>query len=87
MQETKWIEEKAKKVGKTIYKLWYTRKYRNKNWVGIVVDKSLKDEVIDAKRAGDRMILIKLVLGLEFVVIVSVNSPQAELDDATKQHF
>ena len=37
LQETKWIGEKAKKVGETSYKLWYTRKDRNKNGVGIII--------------------------------------------------
>jgi hypothetical protein len=36
----------------------------NKNGVGILIDKSLKDGVVDIKRQGDRIILLKLVLGM-----------------------
>jgi hypothetical protein len=35
----------------------------NKNGVGILIDKTLKDGVVDVKRQGDRIILVKLVLG------------------------
>ena len=30
------------------------------NGVGIIVDESLKDETIDIKRVGDKIILVKL---------------------------
>ena len=40
LQHSKHIGEKATKVGKTDYKLWYTKKVRNKNRVRIVTDKS-----------------------------------------------
>jgi hypothetical protein len=32
-----------------------------KNGVGIVLDKSLKNGVVDIKRQGDRIILVKLL--------------------------
>jgi hypothetical protein len=35
-----------------------------KNGVGILIDRSLKDGVVDVKRQGDRIILVKLVLGM-----------------------
>ncbi|KAL4191861.1 hypothetical protein AMTRI_Chr06g169320 [Amborella trichopoda] len=40
------------------YKRWYTGKDNNKNSVGIIVDKDLKDKVINVKRIGDRLLLI-----------------------------
>ncbi|KAL4191755.1 hypothetical protein AMTRI_Chr07g31410 [Amborella trichopoda] len=58
LQETKWKGEKAKEID--MYKLWYTKKDNNRN--GIIVDKDLKDKVVNVKKIGDRLLLIKLVL-------------------------
>jgi hypothetical protein len=57
-------------VKDTSFKLWYTGNTSTKNGIGIVLDKSLKDEVMDIKRQGDRIILVKLLVGdLVFNVI------------------
>jgi hypothetical protein len=50
VQETKWKGQKAKEVEDSGFKLWYTGTTTNKNGVGIVLDKSLKDGVVDIKR-------------------------------------
>jgi exonuclease III len=50
VQETKWKGQKAKEVEDTGFKLWYTGNTSTKNGVGIVLDKSLKDGVVDIKR-------------------------------------
>jgi exonuclease III len=47
VQETKWKGQKAKEVEDIDFKLWYTSNTANKNRVGIVFDKSLKDGVVD----------------------------------------
>jgi exonuclease III len=49
VQETKWKGQKAKEVEDTGFKVWYTGTTSNKNGVGIVLDKSLKDGVMDIK--------------------------------------
>jgi hypothetical protein len=49
VQEMKWKGQKAKEVEDTGFKLWYTGITANKNGVGIVLDKSLKDGVVDIK--------------------------------------
>jgi hypothetical protein len=54
------MEGKAKEVKDTSFKRWYTGTTTNKNGVGIVLDKSLKDRVVDIKRQGDKIILVKL---------------------------
>ena len=64
VQETKWKRQKAKKVENTGFKLWYSGTVANKNGVGILIDKTLKDGVVDVKRQGDRIILVELVLGM-----------------------
>jgi exonuclease III len=63
VQETKWKGQKTKEVEDTGFKLWYTGTMTNKNGVGIMLDKSLKDVVVDIKRQGDRIILVKLLVG------------------------
>jgi exonuclease III len=45
IQETKWKGQTAKEVEDTGFKLWYIGNTSTKNSVGIVLDKSLKDEV------------------------------------------
>jgi hypothetical protein len=52
------------------FKLWYIGNMSTKNGVGIVLDKSLEDGVVDIKRQGDKIILVKLLIGdLVFNVI------------------
>ena len=49
--------------------------------VGIIIEKSLKNEVIEVKRIEDRISLIKLVLGKETINIISVYAPQTGLEE------
>ncbi|MES6403738.1 hypothetical protein U6P81_12180 [Cutibacterium acnes] len=69
LQETKWKGKKAKYIDG--FKLWYIGEANNKNVVGIIVDKDLKEEVVDVKRIGDRIITIELVLEKEIINIIS----------------
>jgi hypothetical protein len=62
IQEIKWTSQKAKEMENTGFKLWYTRKERSRNDIGILIDKSLKNGVIAVKTQGDKIIMIKLVL-------------------------
>jgi exonuclease III len=62
VQETKWKRQKAKEMENTGFKLWYSGTVTNKNGAGILIDKTLKDGVMDVKRQRDRIILVKLVL-------------------------
>jgi hypothetical protein len=50
VQTIKWKGQKTKEVKDTDFKLWYTGNTSIKNDVGIVLDKSLKDGVVDIKR-------------------------------------
>ena len=79
VQETKWKGQKAKEVENMGFKLWYTGTVANKNGVGILIDKSLKNGVVDVKRQGDRIILVKLVVGdLVFNVISAMMRVQRD---------
>jgi exonuclease III len=75
VQEMKWKGQKAKKVKDIGFKLWYTGNTPTKNDVGIVLDKSLKDGVVDIKRQGDRIILVKLLVGDLVFNVISAYAP------------
>jgi exonuclease III len=85
VQETKWKEKKAKEVEDTGFKLWYTGTTINKNGVGIVLDKILKDGVVDIKRQGDMIILVKLIVGDLVFNVISAYTPQICLNESIKR--
>ncbi|XP_071680063.1 uncharacterized protein [Lolium perenne] len=87
VQETKWKGQKAKEVEDTGFKLWYTGTTSNKNGVGILVNKSLRDGVVDVKRQGDRMILVKLVVGDLVLNVISAYAPQVGHNESTKREL
>jgi hypothetical protein len=72
-------------VEDTGFKLWGTT--ANKNGVGIVLDKSLKDGVVDIKRQGDRIILVKLLVGDLVFNVISAYTPQIGLNESIKSQF
>jgi exonuclease III len=75
VQETKWRGQKAKEVEDTGFKLWY------------MGNKSLKSGVVDIKRCGDRIILVKLVFGCLVLNVISVYAPQVRHNENTKREF
>jgi exonuclease III len=87
VQETKWKGQKAKEVEGTGFKLWYTGTAANKNGVGVLIDKSLKDGVVDVKRLEDRIILVKLVIGDLALNVISAYAPQVGLNENSKREF
>jgi exonuclease III len=74
VQEMKWKGQKVKEVEDTGFKFWYTGTTANKNGVVIVLDKSLKDEVVDIKRQGDKIILVKLFVE-DLILMLLVLTP------------
>uniref|UniRef100_A0A8I6WSC6 Endonuclease/exonuclease/phosphatase domain-containing protein n=1 Tax=Hordeum vulgare subsp. vulgare TaxID=112509 RepID=A0A8I6WSC6_HORVV len=87
VQETKWKGQKAKEMEDIGIKLWYTGTTSNKNGVGILVNKSLRDGVVDVKRQGDRMILVKLVVGDLVLNVICAYAPQVGHNESTKREF
>ena len=87
MQETKWVGEKVRIVEPWGYKLWYTSKDRNRNEVGVIIDKQLLENVVEVKRKGERILLLKLILGREIFNVISVYAPQVVLDELSKRQF
>ncbi|KAL5190712.1 Craniofacial development protein 2 [Glycine soja] len=87
LQETKWTGEKAKELDNSGFKLWYTGKIRSRNGVGIIVDKEWKKDVVDVKRVGDRIIVLKLVVGQDTFNVISGYAPQVGLAEHFKVKF
>jgi hypothetical protein len=71
----------------TGFKFWYTDTTTNKNGVGIVLDKSLKDGVVGIKRQGDMIILVKLLVGDLVFNVISAYAPQIDLNESIKRQF
>ncbi|CAN6726323.1 unnamed protein product [Malus baccata var. baccata] len=67
LQETKWVGLKAKDLENSGFKLWYSGTNKTRNGVGIIVDKTLTQDVVDVKRVGDRIMAIKIVIGQELI--------------------
>jgi hypothetical protein len=74
-------------VENTGFKLWYSGTVANKNGVGILIDKTLKDGVVDVKRQGDRIILVKLVLEDVVLITISAYAAQVGLSESEKRKF
>jgi hypothetical protein len=76
-----------KEVEDTGFKLCYTGTTTNKNGVDIVLDKSLKDGVVDIKRQGDMIILVKLLVGDLVFNVINAYAPQIGLNESIKRQF
>jgi exonuclease III len=87
VQKMKWKGQKAKEVEDTDFKLWYTGNTSTKNDVGIVLDKSLKDRVVNIKRQGDMIILVKLLVGDLVFNVISAYVSQIGLNESVKMQF
>jgi hypothetical protein len=74
-------------VEETGFKLWYIGNMSIKNGVGIVLDKSIKDGVVDIKRQEDMIILVKLLVGDLIFNIISDYAPQIGLNESVKMQF
>jgi exonuclease III len=69
------------------FKLWYTGTTSGRNGVGILIDKSLKDGVVDVRSQGDRIILVRLVIGDLILNVISAYAPQVGLSESSKSQF
>jgi exonuclease III len=87
VHETKWKGQKVKEVEDTSFKLWYTETTSGRNGVGILINMSLKDGVVDVRRQDDRIILVRLVVGDSALNVISAYAPQIGLSESTKRQF
>lgn len=59
IRETGWVEAKARDADR--FKLWYSRG-PSKNEIGILVDRELREQVVEVIRVNDKVMIIKLVV-------------------------
>jgi hypothetical protein len=78
---------KGKEVEDIGFKLSYIGNTSIKNGVCIVLDRSLKDGVVDIKRQGDRIILVKFLVGDLVFNVISAYVPQIGLNESVKMQF
>jgi hypothetical protein len=69
------------------FKLWYTGTTTNKNGIGIMLDKRLKDVVVDIKRQKDMIIFVKLLVGDLVFNVISAYASQIYLNESIKRQF
>jgi hypothetical protein len=74
-------------VKDTSFKFWYTGNMSTKNGIGIMLDKSFKHGVVDIKRQGDMIILIKLLVGDLVFNVISAYALQIDLNESVKMQF
>ncbi|KAM2120441.1 hypothetical protein ACFX1Q_018374 [Malus domestica] len=87
LQETKWFGLKANDLENSGFKLWYSGTNRTRYGVGIIVDKTLTQDVVDVKRVGDRIMAIKIVIGQELINVIIAYASQVGLDMSSKEKF
>nr|XP_016508532.1 PREDICTED: craniofacial development protein 2-like [Nicotiana tabacum] len=85
VQKTRWVGSKARNADG--YKLWYSRGVKRKNGVGILVDRELRESVVEVRNVSDRLMAIKLVVGRSTLNVISAYAPQVGLDEEVKRRF
>ncbi|XP_009779406.1 uncharacterized protein [Nicotiana sylvestris] len=69
------------------YKLWYSRGVGSKNGVGILIDRDLRELVVNVRMVNDRLLIIKLVVNGFTFNAISAYAPQARLSRESKEVF
>ena len=69
------------------FKLWYSGGSRDRNGIGILVDETLRDYVVEVRRVNNKIMFIKLVVGRHVVNVISAYAPQVGLDEEVKRLF
>jgi exonuclease III len=87
VQETKWTNQNAKEKENTCFKSWYTEKQRSRIDVDILIDKSLKNEIIVVRRQENKIIITKLVIEDLILNVISVYVQQIGLNNDVKSQF
>ncbi|XP_070013510.1 uncharacterized protein [Nicotiana sylvestris] len=83
--ETRWAGSRARDVDG--YKLWNSGTQKGRNGVGILMDRELREYVVEVRRVNDRLMSIKLVVAQCIVNVVSAYAPHMGLDEEVKRRF
>ena len=69
------------------YKMFWVVNDKGMGGVRILLVEKLVEAIFDVKHVSDRFMLIILVVGKSVVTVLSVNAPQAGLNDTVKDLF
>ncbi|XP_059049465.1 uncharacterized protein LOC131844568 [Achroia grisella] len=87
VQETKWRGFKSRNIGND-YQLLYHGTTNKRNGVGIILDKNLKQRIINVERKSDRLIAVKLAMDNHTPFnIISPYAPQTGCTEQEKLDF
>ncbi|PWZ30868.1 Coiled-coil domain-containing protein SCD2 [Zea mays] len=87
MDQLKEAESETKALRSMTQRTVLTQEEMLNSLFSILIDKSLKDGVVDVKRVGDRIILVKLVIGDLVLNVISAYAPQVGLNENSKREF
>ena len=68
------------------FTLFYPGIHNKRNGVGVVLDKELKENVIEVTRVSDRVMSLRVLIGKEVCKIVSAYAPQVGCDEEERRH-
>lgn len=63
---------KSRDIDNVGFKIRYSRKVKHRNSMRIVVDKGVKNNVVEVKRFGDKIIVLRMVLKEDILNIMSL---------------
>ena len=86
IQETRWSGKSARELGEG-YKIFYSGEKDTKYGVGVILDPTLKNNVVEVSRPSDRLMRVKLIMEGETWNVISAYAPQTGLDVTEKQRF
>ncbi|XP_070003504.1 uncharacterized protein [Nicotiana sylvestris] len=85
VQETGWARLSARDADG--YKLCYSGTQKGKNGLSILVDRELREYVVEVRRVNNKLTIIKLVVGQCTLNVVSAYAPHTSLDEEVKRRF
>ncbi|XP_009789803.2 uncharacterized protein [Nicotiana sylvestris] len=69
------------------YKLWFSGVVKGKNGVGILIDRELRESVVEVRWVNDRFMVIKVVVRGSTLNVISAYAPQTGLAEEVKRRF
>ncbi|XP_026410489.1 craniofacial development protein 2-like [Papaver somniferum] len=87
VQETRWKGAKVREVEGTSSRLFFPGLTNENNGVCILINRKLTDHVIEVHRRGDRLILVRILLGKVFLNVISAYAPHERSTGDAKLEF
>ncbi|XP_026428824.1 uncharacterized protein LOC113324750 [Papaver somniferum] len=87
IQKTKWAGATVEEVNSIGFRIWLAGESTLNNGVGILINKNLADKVVEVRRQGDRLILIRLMIRKVALNFISVYAPHERTLEDDKKYF